>query len=83
MSAGVMGSLFGMLILVAGGLVLFNMWAIIHTRAALDAAARDYLRTYTEQSCRPYHPLATLVIVRLGPCSTSADPAAVAAHRTT
>ena len=49
MVAGGDGLLFGMLILIAGSLALVNVWAIIDTRAALDAAAREYLRTYTEQ----------------------------------
>lgn len=47
--AGSDGLLFGALILVAGSLALVNIWAAIDTRAALDAAAREYLRTYTEQ----------------------------------
>ena len=50
MLAGSDGLLFAMLILLAGSLALVNIWAMIDTRAALDAAARDYLRTYTEQS---------------------------------
>jgi hypothetical protein len=49
MVAGGDGLLFGMLILLAGSLALVNVWALIDTRAALDAAAREYLRTYTEQ----------------------------------
>lgn len=47
---GAEGLLFGMLVLVAGSIVVVNLWAVIDTRAALDAAAREYLRTYTEQS---------------------------------
>ena len=50
MLAGSDGLLFAMLILLAGSLALVNIWAMIDSRAALDAAARDYLRTYTEQS---------------------------------
>jgi hypothetical protein len=50
MLAGSDGVLFGMLILLAGSLAILNVWAVIDTRAALDAAAREYLRTYTEQS---------------------------------
>ncbi|MGB6056924.1 MAG: hypothetical protein WBF71_01570 [Microthrixaceae bacterium] len=42
--------MFGVLILLAGSLALINIWAIVDTRAALDAASREYLRTYTEQS---------------------------------
>jgi hypothetical protein len=48
--AGSDGLLFATLILLGGSLALLNVWAIIDTRAALDAAARDYLRSYTEQS---------------------------------
>lgn len=48
--AGSDGLLFGMLILLAGSLAVLNIWAVIDTRAALDAAAREYLRSYTEQS---------------------------------
>jgi len=43
------GVIFGMLILVAGTLVILNLWALLDTRMALDSAAAEYLRTYTEQ----------------------------------
>ncbi|CAB4558421.1 unannotated protein [freshwater metagenome] len=43
------GVIFGMLILVAGTLVILNLWSILDTRMALEAAAGEYLRTYTEQ----------------------------------
>lgn len=42
------GIVFGLLILLAGSLAVVNIWASIDTRAALDAAAREYLRSYTE-----------------------------------
>jgi hypothetical protein len=48
--AGSDGLLFATLILLAGSLAVLNIWASIDTRAALDAAAREYLRSYTEQS---------------------------------
>lgn len=48
--AGGEGLAFGVLILLAGSLALINIWAIVDTRTALDAASREYLRTYTEQS---------------------------------
>lgn len=48
--AGSDGLIFGMLILLAGSLAIVNVWSIIDTRAALDAAAREYLRSYTQQS---------------------------------
>ncbi len=44
------GLVFGVLILLAGSLAFVNIWAIVDTRAALDAASREYLRTYTEQA---------------------------------
>lgn len=47
--AGSDGLLFATLILLCGSLVTVHVWSIIDTRAALDAAAREYLRTYTEQ----------------------------------
>lgn len=40
---------FGVLILIGGTLALLNIWAMVDTRTALDAAAREYLRTYTRQ----------------------------------
>lgn len=48
--AGSDGLLFATLILLCGSLVTVHVWSIIDTRAALDAAARDYLRSYTEQA---------------------------------
>lgn len=47
---GAEGLLFGMLILIAGSIVVVNLWAVVDTRAALDAGAREYLRTYTERA---------------------------------
>lgn len=38
----------GVLVLVVGSLIIVNAWAVIDTRSALDAAAREYLRAYTE-----------------------------------
>jgi hypothetical protein len=43
------GLIFGMLIFLAGTLVILNLWSILDTRMALDTAAGEYLRTYTEQ----------------------------------
>lgn len=48
--AGAEALLFGVLILLAGSTVTVNLWSRIETRAALDAAAREYTRAYTEQS---------------------------------
>ena len=46
--AGAEGVAFGALVLVAGALLLVNAWAVVDTRTALDSAAREYLRAYTE-----------------------------------
>lgn len=45
--AGGDGLIFALLILFAGSLAVLNTWSIIDTRAALDAAGREYLRAYT------------------------------------
>jgi hypothetical protein len=39
----------GILVLVTMVLVLSAAWGVVDSRAALDDAAREYLRTYTEQ----------------------------------
>lgn len=46
--AGLEGVVFGVLILVAGTIVVVNAWSVLQTRRALDGAAREYLRAYTE-----------------------------------
>ncbi len=38
---------FGVLVLVGGMLLALNLWTVVDARAAVDAAARDYLRAYT------------------------------------
>ncbi len=45
---GADGLAFGVLILLAGTLVVANAWSVLDHRTALDAAAREYLRAYTE-----------------------------------
>lgn len=45
--AGLDALLFGTLILLTGTMLIVNLWSVIETRTALDAAAREYLRTYT------------------------------------
>lgn len=50
--AGGEALLFGVLILLGGTLLMVDVWGLIDTRAALDAAAREYLRSYTEQPDR-------------------------------
>ncbi|HTO00554.1 MAG TPA: hypothetical protein VL068_07750 [Microthrixaceae bacterium] len=49
LAGGIEGLVFGVLILLIGSLAIINIWAMIDTRAALDAASREFLRTYTEQ----------------------------------
>ena len=44
--------MFSVLILVAGAVVLVDVWAVIDSRAALDAATREYTRSFTEQRDR-------------------------------
>lgn len=46
-AAGVETIPFAVLVFVAGMLLAVNAWAVVDTRAALDAAAREYLRAYT------------------------------------
>ena len=43
---------FGALVLLAGALVLVNVWSVLETRTAVDVAAREYLRAYTHASER-------------------------------
>ena len=45
-AAGVETIPFGILVFVGGLLLVVNAWAVVDTRAALDTAARDYLRVY-------------------------------------
>lgn len=42
--------LLGFLVLFGGAALIVNTWSIVETRTALDAASREYLRAYTEQS---------------------------------
>jgi hypothetical protein len=46
--AGLEGLAFGVLVLLTGTLLIVNAWAVVDTRIALDAAAEEYLRAYTE-----------------------------------
>jgi hypothetical protein len=46
--AGAEALLFGTLVLLAGSLLLANAWMVIDTRVAVESAAREYLRGYTE-----------------------------------
>lgn len=43
---------FGVLLLLAGSLLTTNLWSIIETRVAIDAAAREYMRSYTRSTDR-------------------------------
>ncbi len=47
---GLEALLLGFLVLFGGAGLMVNSWAVIETRTALDAAAREYLRAYTSQS---------------------------------
>jgi hypothetical protein len=46
-AAGVETIPFGILVFIAGLLLVVNVWASVDARMAADAAARDYLRAYT------------------------------------
>lgn len=48
--AGAESLALGTLILIGGVLLVTNAWAVIDSRLALDAAAREYLRSYTQAS---------------------------------
>jgi hypothetical protein len=49
-TAGAESLALGVLVLIGGSLLLVNAWAVIDTQVALDAAAREYLRAYTQAS---------------------------------
>lgn len=51
-SVGAEALAFGTLVLLAGTLVLLNVWSVVETRVAGDAAAREYLRAYTRATDR-------------------------------
>jgi hypothetical protein len=46
--AGIEALPFGVLIFVVGALLITNLWAVIDTKIAVDAAAREAVRTYVE-----------------------------------
>ena len=46
--AGLEGVMLGVLVLVAGSVVVAHAWSVVQTRRTLDGAAREYLRSYTE-----------------------------------
>lgn len=52
-AAGLDALMFSTLVLLAGTLLVVNLWSVVETRTALDAAAREYLRTYTSASDGP------------------------------
>ncbi len=43
-------AVFGILIFVMGTLLVVNLWAVIDTKLAVDAAAREAARTYAEST---------------------------------
>lgn len=48
MVAGAEALAIGTVVLLAGTILVVNAWAVIDTRLALEGAAREYLRAYTE-----------------------------------
>ncbi len=48
MVAGAEALALGALVLIVGMILVVNAWAVIDTRLALESAAREYLRAYTE-----------------------------------
>ena len=46
--AGLEGLVFGVLVLMAGTVLVVDAWSVLDTRSSLDGAAREYLRAYTE-----------------------------------
>lgn len=48
MVAGAEALAIGTVILLAGTILVVNAWTVIDTRLALEGAAREYLRAYTE-----------------------------------
>jgi hypothetical protein len=49
-AGGLEGLVFGLLIFVLGTLLVGNAWAVVDTKLAADAAAREAARTYVEAS---------------------------------
>jgi hypothetical protein len=47
-AGGIEGLVFGLLIFVCGALLVGNAWAVVDTKLAADAAAREAARTYVE-----------------------------------
>jgi hypothetical protein len=52
-AAGIETLPFGVLVFVAGTLLVVNAWAVVSNRATADSLAREYLRAYTKESSRP------------------------------
>ena len=46
--AGIEALPFGVLIFVVGALIITNLWAVVDVKIAVDAAAREAVRTYVE-----------------------------------
>lgn len=55
--AGAEGLAVGVLVLVAGTVLVVNLWSVLATRSALDAGAREYLRTWTSAPSASSAPL--------------------------
>lgn len=48
MAAGAEALALGCIVLVVASVLVVNAWAVLDTRTALESAAREYLRAYTE-----------------------------------
>lgn len=48
--AGLDGLMFAIMILLGGLVLIINAWSVIESRMVIDAAAREYVRTYTRGS---------------------------------
>ncbi len=56
--AGLEGLMLGVLVLVAGTVLVANAWSVLEVRRSLDGAGREYLRAYT-QAASPTDALAS------------------------
>jgi hypothetical protein len=52
-AAGIETLPFGVLVFIAGTLLVVNAWAVVTNRATADSIAREYLRSYTKETSRP------------------------------
>ena len=52
-AAGIETLPFGVLVFIAGTLLVVNAWAVVTNRATADSIAREYLRAYTKETTQP------------------------------